>query len=71
MDWQRLTEITRALERRKMRGRTRRMFNRVIDGLQNGNMNASAGLTRAICDLPDADMQLMELASELEKLPGK
>ncbi|KAB2934328.1 MAG: hypothetical protein F9K24_04695 [Leptonema illini] len=71
MDWQRLTEITRALERKKMSDRTKRMFNQVIDGLQDGNMHASAGLTRAICDLPDADMQLMQLASELEKLPGK
>lgn len=71
MDWQRLTEIIKIIERKKMSDRTKRMFNQVIDGLQDGNMHASVGFTKAICDLPDADMQLMALASELEKIPRK
>lgn len=45
------------------------MFNKVIDGLQNGDLNASAGFTRAVCDLPDADLELMQFAGELERLP--
>ncbi|WP_249262313.1 hypothetical protein, partial [Leptospira alexanderi] len=59
---------SRLLERKKIRGKTKKLFDMVIDSMQNGNPRVAVGFGRAICDRHDADLELMNLASELERL---
>ncbi|WP_061219629.1 hypothetical protein [Leptospira weilii] len=68
MNWNRIAEIANILEQKKVKSKTKELFDRVIDGMQNGNPGVAIGFGRAISDCRDADLELMNLAFELERL---
>ncbi|EMJ66455.1 hypothetical protein [Leptospira sp. P2653] len=56
MNWNRITEIANILERKKVKSKIKELFDRVIDGMQNGNPEVAIGFGRAISDCRDADL---------------
>lgn len=63
-----LAKIRKEIQETKMTAKVRDLLNLTIDQINLGNVTYARGLTKAIADLPEADFELIDFASSLEKI---